>query len=100
MKTKPSQAKAKPKSKKPADGRRVPRHTTKGERLVRLLKARSGRDIATLSRTLDWQPHTTRAALSRLRKAGYDIEKLAPHKAGRPRYRISRTPAGPGNDRG
>ena len=100
MKFKPSQAETKPKSKKPADGRRALRRTTKGDRLVRLLKARSGRDIATLSRTLGWQPHTTRAALSRLRKAGYAIERLAPHKTGKPRYRISRMPAGPGNDRG
>ena len=100
MKPKPSQAKTKSESKKPADRRRAPRRTTKRDRLIQLLKARSGRDIATLSRTLDWQPHTTRAALSRLRTAGYGIEKLGPHKTGGPRYRITRMPAGPGPARG
>jgi len=52
-----------------------------------------GRDIAALSAELGWQAHTTRAALSRLRKAGYAIEKLAPGKHGGPRYRLSSPPA-------
>tara|TARA_R110000787_G_scaffold27063_3_gene75289 strand:- start:699 stop:989 length:291 start_codon:yes stop_codon:yes gene_type:complete len=68
---------------------------TKGGRLIRLLQARSGHDIAALSAELSWQLHTTRAALSRLRKAGYDIEKLPPGKRGGARYRISGTPTGP-----
>ncbi len=68
---------------------------TKGDQLIQLLKARSGRDIAALSAELDWQPHTTRAALSRLRKAGYTIDKLPPGKHGGARYRISSAPAGP-----
>jgi hypothetical protein len=57
-----------------------------------LLSARSGVDIAALSGKLDWQPHSTRAALSRLRQAGYAIEKLPPHKGGGTRYRISKAP--------
>jgi hypothetical protein len=76
-------------------GRRAPRRPTKRERLVRLLKAGSGRDIATLSRNLGWLPHTTRAALTRLRKAGYAIEKLPPQKNGGSRYRIAGEPAEP-----
>jgi hypothetical protein len=68
---------------------------TKTDKLVRLLKARSGQDIATLSARLGWQPHSTRAAVSRLRKAGYAIEKLPPGKQGGTRYRISGAPAGP-----
>ena len=68
---------------------------TKSDQLIRLLKARSGRDIAVLSAELGWQPHTTRAALSRLRKAGYTIDKLPPGKHGGTRYRISSAPAGP-----
>ncbi len=71
----------------PTDRKRA----TKGGRLVQLLKSGSGRDVAALS----GQPHSTRAALSRLRQAGYAIEKLPPLKHGRTRYRISSAPAGP-----
>jgi hypothetical protein len=67
----------------------APRSATKKDRLVRLLKAGAGRDIATLSRELGWQPHTTRAALTRLRRAGYAIEKLPPQDNGGSRYRIA-----------
>ena len=63
--------------------------------LVRLLKASAGREIATLSRELGWQPHTTRAALTRLRKAGYAIEKLPRQNDGASRYRIAAEPAEP-----
>jgi hypothetical protein len=71
------------------------KRTTKADQLIKLLKARSGRDIAALSAALSWQPHTTRAALSRLRKAGYPIDKLPPGKQGGARYRISSGPGGP-----
>jgi predicted ArsR family transcriptional regulator len=67
----------------------APRSTTKKDRLVRLLKASAGREIAALSRELGWQPHTTRAALTRLRQAGYAIEKLPPQNNGGSRYRIA-----------
>ncbi len=77
-----------------AGGRSDRKRATKGDRLVQLLEARSGRDIAALSGKLGWQPHSTRAALSRLRKAGYAIEKLPPLKHGGTRYRISSAPAG------
>ncbi len=95
MAIKPNQTKIKS-AIESAAGRQIDRkRTTKSDRLVQLLKARSGRDIAALSGKLGWQPHSTRAALSRLRKAGYAIEKLSPQKNGGPRYRISNTPAGP-----
>ena len=60
-----------------------------------MLKASAGREIATLSRELGWQPHTTRAALTRLRQAGYAIEKLPSQNNGGSRYRIAGEPAGP-----
>jgi hypothetical protein len=60
-----------------------------------LLKADAGREITTLGRKLGWLPHTTRAALTRLRKAGYTIEKLPPQKNGRSRYRIAGEPTEP-----
>jgi predicted ArsR family transcriptional regulator len=73
-------------------GRHDQKCGAKGHRLVQLLRPRAGVDIAALSGKLGWQPHSTRAALSRLRQAGYAIEKLPPHKGGRTRYRISKAP--------
>ena len=95
MATKPKTDKPKSAGESTAAGRRAPRRATKRDRLVRLLKAGSGRDIATLSRNLGWLPHTTRAALTRLRKAGYTVEKLPPQKNGGSRYRIAGEPAEP-----
>jgi predicted ArsR family transcriptional regulator len=89
MATKPHPNKSKSAGKDSPVGRRTPRRTTKKDRLVRLLKAAAGRDIATLSRALGWQPHTTRAALTRLRQAGYAIEKLPRQETGGSRYRIA-----------
>jgi len=92
MTTKSPRTKTGSASKGAAVGRHDRKRGAKGQRLVQLLKARSGVDIAALSGKLDWQPHSTRAALSRLRQAGYAIEKLPPHKGGRTRYRISKEP--------
>ena len=89
MTTKPRKSTTKPAGKSTVSGRSGSKRTTKGDRLIQLLKARSGCDIAALSGELRWQHHTTRAALSRLRKAGYAIEKLPPGKQGGARYRIS-----------
>ncbi len=49
-----------------------PRKTKKAE-LIRLLSTRAGADIETISGKLGWQNHTTRAAISGLRKAGYEV---------------------------
>lgn len=51
----------------------VRKRITKKDQLIRLLGSKSGRDIKSLSAKLGWQQHTTRAALSGLRKAGYEI---------------------------
>lgn len=95
MATKPRKATAKPATKAVGGSRSDRKRATKGDRLIQLLKARSGCDIAALSGKLGWQPHSIRAALSRLRKAGYAIEKLPPQKNGGARYRISSEPVGP-----
>lgn len=50
---------------------------TKKARLAELLKPRKGVTIETLSSTLGWQVHSTRAAITGLRKAGFEIERLA-----------------------
>ena len=59
------------------------------DQLVRMLSTRSGTELAAISAMFGWLPHTTRAALSGLRKAGYAVitEKRADGKP--TRYRIA-----------
>lgn len=66
--------------------------TTKKARLVRLLRGRHGVSTDTISKRLGWQPHTTRAALSGLRKSGFVIEKMFPPGGGPTRYAIVKDP--------
>ena len=49
--------------------------STKVSHLVTLLQRDGGASIAELATTLGWLPHTTRAALTGLRKKGRDIIK-------------------------
>ena len=67
--------------------------TTKKDLLIKLLSARTGADIKTLSEKLGWQQHTTRAAMSGLRKAGYEVASETPAKGGMTKYRILSMPA-------
>jgi hypothetical protein len=69
-----------------------PKSTKKAELIARL-ESEAGADIASLSAALGWQPHSTRAALTGLRKAGYTITR-GPGDAAQPaRYRITGRPA-------
>ena len=95
MSRSPTKSTTNPAGKGVADDRSSRSRATKGDCLVQLLKARAGKDIATLSTELGWQPHTTRAALSRLRKAGYAVERLPRSEAGGARYRIAKVVAKP-----
>ena len=61
---------------------------SKKQQLIRLLSAKAGADTGTISCKLGWQPHTVRAALSGLRKAGYRIEGERPGEGRAVRYRI------------
>jgi hypothetical protein len=66
--------------------------TTKKAQLIRMLSARAGADIATISGKLAWKTHTTRAAITGLRKAGYEIT-VEKAEGGKPtRYRITAVP--------
>lgn len=73
-----------------------PGAATKKDQLVSLLSTEAGADVATLSAALGWQAHTTRAALTRLRQAGYVLEAAKPAGGGAIVYRFAaaRTPAG------
>ena len=65
---------------------------TKKDRLIRLLRSQHGVSNEAISKKLNWQPHTTRAALSGLRKSGIVIEKVTPPKGGPTRYFIANEP--------
>lgn len=67
--------------------------TTKKAQLSKLLSSKAGADIATLSAKLGWQHHTTRAAMSGLRKAGFTILGSKPSGGGPARFRIHSSPA-------
>lgn len=45
------------------------------DKLIRLLKRRSGVTIKQLEDSFGWQPHSARAALSMLRKSGLNITR-------------------------
>lgn len=65
---------------------------TKKDHLIKLLRTKAGADVAAISTKLGWQQHTTRAALSELRKAGFEIAGEKPAKDGASRYRITADP--------
>lgn len=67
---------------------------SKKAQLIQMLSRKAGADVAAISEKFGWQPHTTRAALTGLRKSGFEIsaEKLG---NGKPScYRITAKPAG------
>lgn len=65
---------------------------SKKARLIRMLSRKHGADVATISKEFGWLPHTTRAALSGLRKAGFDLASEKPGKGKPARYRIAAKP--------
>ena len=71
---------------KPGLANRAAAQRTKKARLVALLRRKGGASIASLQNELGWQPHTVRAAISGLRKAGETVE-CTKGKSG-PIYRI------------
>lgn len=71
----------------------TPPRATKAAILRQILSRKSGADLAALQTATGWQPHSVRAALSGLRKAGYSIDRAAPVKPGDDTvYRITSGP--------
>ena len=63
--------------------------TRKKDQLIALLQAEAGATVPDIAAALDWQPHTTRAALTGLKKAGHTIDKLPPLQGSRSsRYKL------------
>lgn len=64
--------------------------TSKTDQLKSLLAKPDGMTVEALATKLGWQTHTTRAALTRLKQAGVEVEKLEPADGLRQsRYRIA-----------
>lgn len=63
--------------------------TSKKDQLIALLRSKGGADVQALSDALGWQPHTVRAALTGLRKAGVALQKMTVREGERARYRIN-----------
>ena len=63
------------------------RRGTKQALLINLLKRKKGATIEAIVETLSWLPHTVRAALTRLRQQGFQIERV--REDGVSRYRIA-----------
>lgn len=47
--------------------------TTKTDTVVKLISRNSGATIEQIEKATNWQPHTVRAAISRLRKRGMTV---------------------------
>jgi len=58
----------------------------KSDTLRRFLSRRHGATVAQLQRQLGWQPHTVRAAISRLRSSGLSVKTDRSGRVGR--YRV------------
>lgn len=54
---------------------KAPRAGTKQAKLVAMLSRKSGVTLAKASEALAWQPHTTRATITGLKKRGYKINR-------------------------
>lgn len=72
-------------------GRGKPNLTKKAQ-LIRMLSSKAGADVAAISKRLGWHDHTTRAVMSGLRKAGYQISSAKPENGKSRRYRITARP--------
>ena len=64
----------------------APGKPSKAARLVAMLRRPKGATQKQLEASLGWQPHTVRAAISRLRKAGAEV--TLDRSARTPTYRI------------
>ena len=79
--------KARPLQAQPAHPPQHPREGSKQALLVQLLSRAQGASLDDLVAATGWLPHTTRAALTGLRKRGCEIERAAGEE-GRSVYRL------------
>jgi hypothetical protein len=55
----------------------ITKKTTKTDNVVALLKRKQGATLDELVKATGWLPHTTRAAMTGLRKKGHAIERVS-----------------------
>ena len=60
---------------KAANAKAVKARPARQEQLAKLLSHKNGATIAQMQKTFGWKPHTSRAAISTLRKAGFPVER-------------------------
>ena len=75
-----------------APARKPPRSQTKQALVIGLLQREGGASLDDVVSATGWLPHTTRAALTRLRQSGFMVEK-SKDEGGRTVYRIAAAPA-------
>ncbi len=63
---------------------------TRSAQLAKMLATKRGADVTAIGAKFGWQPHTVRAALSGLRKAGHNLVRDIDVKDKPSRYRIVR----------
>ena len=66
---------------------KMPSRRTKIDSIRKLLSRPTGASIAQLQKTTGWQPHSVRAALTRLRQKGHAVKRCKDN--GRTTYRIA-----------
>lgn len=76
-----------PEPSKPAGNKKKLYVSTKQELLVEMLSKKTGTNIDAIVKATGWLPHTSRAMISGLRKAGHKVE-TEPGKDGKAIYRI------------
>jgi len=72
------------------------RPATKKQQLIDLLSGEKPVKADKVSKTLDWQPHTLRAAITGLRKAGFVVDTTKGPDGGGTCYRIVSHPQSTG----
>ena len=73
---------------------------SKKDQLIGLLSKPNGARASVLAERLQWQAHTVRAALSGLRKQGYEIATSKSAKSGETAYAITGQPTVSAKDTG
>jgi hypothetical protein len=70
----------------------APREGSKLAEVISLLRRKQGVSVEDLISATGWLPHTTRAALTGLRKRGYELERMRSEGGGPSLYRIVEGP--------
>ncbi|MBI1236585.1 MAG: DUF3489 domain-containing protein [Alphaproteobacteria bacterium] len=67
--------------------------SSKRDNVIKALRSRHGASVYKLCALTDWKEHSVRAELSRLRKAGYGLDRLHANRVGiAATYRITAEP--------